>query len=176
LVRSHLTMRFAGFDGMQMVGRKVYVGVVAGCLGWNICIFTLRLQPNYHALYTRLQQPQLHTQTYLHPLSTPHNTSPTLSPTMSAVLSMQIIHALFPSLRSTSSSPSSSLLHSRSSSSSSLPKIRIEPAEDLELRPLLRALSQQPTIRHRRSSSASRKSSLDGVAPVPHVGFAMDCR
>jgi hypothetical protein len=162
------------------MGRGVYVGVGARCLGLEyLHIYTqasiqlLQLT----ALHIRHQQPQLHTQTYLHPLSTPYQHSHTINHhIMSAVLSMQIIHALFPSLRSTSTSPSSSPSHSRSSSSSSIPKIRIEPTEDLELRPLLRALSQQPSFRHRRSSSASRKSSLDGVAPVPHVGFAMDCR
>ncbi|KAF2818890.1 hypothetical protein CC86DRAFT_375529 [Ophiobolus disseminans] len=94
---------------------------------------------------------------------------------MSAVLTMQIMHALFPSLRDTSSPT-----NDRSTShSAAIPKIRIEPAEDLELRPLLSVLNRQPAIRHRRSSSASSSSldrSLECVAGVPHVGFAMGAR
>ncbi|KAH7084471.1 hypothetical protein FB567DRAFT_550477 [Paraphoma chrysanthemicola] len=92
---------------------------------------------------------------------------------MSGVLTMQIVHALFPSLRSpsptqtpTTPTPSSTPPHSRQSSTSSLPRFHISPAENLELRPLLSALNAQPAARHRRSSSASSRStergSLDG--------------
>jgi hypothetical protein len=89
---------------------------------------------------------------------------------MSAVLTMQIIHALFPSLRSES--------RSRANSDTVIPEIHIQPAEDLELRPLLRAMSRQPAMRHRRTSSSSSTSSrtFDDVVALPHVGLAMDLR
>ncbi|KAF2028331.1 hypothetical protein EK21DRAFT_90749 [Setomelanomma holmii] len=100
---------------------------------------------------------------------------------MSGVLTMQIVHALFPSLRSPSPDASrpttpTSPSHSRSNSNSSdlIPRIHIEPAENLELRPLLGALSRQPAVRHRRSSSAcstpTKRRSLDAVIGLGVVG------
>ncbi|KAH7072185.1 hypothetical protein BKA63DRAFT_492821 [Paraphoma chrysanthemicola] len=91
---------------------------------------------------------------------------------MSGVLTMQIVHALFPSLRSpsptqtpttsTTSTPATTPPHTRHSSTSSLPRFYISPAENLELRPLLSALNAQPAPRHRRSSSASSRSMARG--------------
>ncbi|EAT79213.1 hypothetical protein SNOG_13329 [Parastagonospora nodorum SN15] len=75
---------------------------------------------------------------------------------MSAVLTMQIVHALFPSLGNTSSQTNKA--------DTIVPSIRVQPAEDLELRPLLRTLS------HRRSSS--RRSSNDATM-LPRVGLAL---
>ncbi|QRD05894.1 hypothetical protein JI435_133290 [Parastagonospora nodorum SN15] len=78
---------------------------------------------------------------------------------MSAVLTMQIVHALFPSLGNTSSQTNKA--------DTIVPSIRVQPAEDLELRPLLRTLS------HRRSSS--RRSSNDATM-LPRVGLGVDSR
>jgi hypothetical protein len=93
---------------------------------------------------------------------------------MSAVLTMQIVHALFPSLRSGSSQS-----RSRSNSDTVIPEIHIQPAEDLELRPLLRTMSRQPPVRHRRTSSSSSTTStrsFDGVNAMAHVGLAVNPR
>ncbi|OAL02877.1 hypothetical protein IQ06DRAFT_292165 [Phaeosphaeriaceae sp. SRC1lsM3a] len=97
---------------------------------------------------------------------------------MSVVLTMQIVHALFPSLRDNSSRSRS---RSNSDSDSIIPEIRVEPAENLEMRPLLRELSRTPAMRHRRSSSSLsntsvKRSSLEEVLPLPHVGFTMSSR
>jgi hypothetical protein len=70
---------------------------------------------------------------------------------MSAVLTMQIMHALFPSLRDTSS-PSLS----PSGTDPAIPKFHVQPAEDMELRPLLHALDR----RHRRSWSAESAETM----------------
>jgi hypothetical protein len=111
------------------------------------------------------------TQSHFTSIQIPHYTI------MSGVLTMQIVHALFPSLRDTST-PS----HSRSGSNidTVIPRIHIQPAEDLELRPLLNALNRQPAVRHRRSSSASstrtRRNSLDNLSAMPRTVFTMDPR
>jgi hypothetical protein len=97
---------------------------------------------------------------------------------MSAVLTMQIVHALFPSLRSPSSQNRSRA--SSNVSDSVIPEIHIQPAEDLEMRPLLRTISRQPAMRHRRTSSASSTSiksrSFEDINAMPHLGFAVDPR
>jgi hypothetical protein len=93
---------------------------------------------------------------------------------MSGVLTMQIVHALFPSLRSGS--------RSRANSDAVIPEIHVQPAEDLELRPLLHTMSRQPAVRHRRTSSSSSTSSstssrsFNDVNALPRVGLAVDPR
>jgi hypothetical protein len=142
----------------------------------------------YNSLvYSQQQNLFTHTHTHhgnpnLHTSPRDQDQFPLLVLTMSSVLSMQIAHTLFPSFfntntnaRNNNSSPYSSSPRIRSTSSS-IPRIAIEPAEDTELRPLLSALSRQPATRHRRSFSASSTSSErrshEGVAPFPHIGFA----
>jgi hypothetical protein len=97
---------------------------------------------------------------------------------MSAVLTMQIVHALFPSLRSTSSQSRSRT--NSNVSDSVIPEIHIQPAEDMEMRPLLRTISRQPAVRHRRTSSTSstsvRSKSFEDINAMPHLGFAVDPR
>lgn len=102
--------------------------------------------------------------------------------TMSSVLSLQIAHALFPFLRSSSSQNDKNDLNEKTQSThESIPRIGIKSAENMELRPLLSELNK-PANRHRRSSSASTSSmsdynprnrqSLEATAALPHVGLA----
>ena len=118
---------------------------------------------------------------------------------MTAVLSLEIARALFPTFfkANASPSPSSSLSTStkrtttttttshknrtsKTNPKRSLPKIRIEAAENLEFLPLLDALSK-PTARQRRRSSSElsgeswlgrRPGGMEGVEGLPHVGLA----
>jgi hypothetical protein len=77
---------------------------------------------------------------------------------MSAVLTMQIMHALFPSLRE-----SSALQHTRVNSDPFVPTIHVQPAEDMELRPLLHAMGRQAPVQHRRSASVSSSGTMRSV-------------
>lgn len=92
---------------------------------------------------------------------------------MSVVLTMQIVHALFPSLRNTSTK---SLSRSNSDSDGVIPEIRVEPAENLEMLPLLCELGRKPADGHRRSSSSSSNISVKRSLEGPYLCHMLDLR
>lgn len=129
-------------------------------------------------ILTIIQQPNFIT------FNQSHIPTPSLNSTinMSSVLSLQIAHALFPFLRSSSSPDNKNDFNEKfQSTHESTSRIRIERAENLELRPLLSEMSR-PAARHRRSSSTSTSSmsdcnyrnrqSLEATAALPHVALA----
>jgi hypothetical protein len=163
-VRSHRRLPISDSYTVEGGSREVYVGERTARL---YLTFRLRYTYNVYTIYNTFcafaEQllPHLSTSTQL---NLTHNTI------MSAVLTMQIIHALFPSKNNTSSS------HSSSDADTVIPTIHVQPAEDMEMRPLLRTLSRQSAVRHRRSSSASSKRSVQDATMMPRVGLGVDSR